>query len=516
MAYGYSRRRSYGYSGSASAYRRGKKAGTRAWSRAAKALREESKLVKGSADSIGMYGADWANATEKQKVIRRISRYRGAGDYSMGYNANAGLASAMRSGGRTLGGLIGMPDLGHSLGGHASKFIGWGDYGATSTNAIMDGGSGTNQQIAVNSDTSNLSGDIVVNHTEFVQNITVTATGVGNTTFAINSFAINPALSSLFPFLSQLAQNFSLYEFAGLMLQYKPTSGEFGSAGSNSLGKVIFATNYDPDALPFTSAQQMENYDYANSTKPSCAMIHGVETKPSARATVQLYTRNGISSKDKVFTDIGTFQVATEGIYASAAGTQVIGELWVTYKVKLSRKNLQASIGTTIAFTSNIMIYDGVGVWNQLNANQGTQSFYACANSNLTPYQPQWNVIAISPPIGGVRWNNAFSLNFYFPQNVIQGTYIVTVQVYKAVAAINAVTLITPAFCTLLPGNSTLLISPTNSSVTQNNGSCQFAVTVNAPGSSIASFVISNSVASLINDRLILSIVQANPTNALN
>lgn len=512
MAYGYSRRRSYN---SGSAYRKGKRAGTRAWARAAKALRDESKLIKGSAESIGMYGADWANATEKQKVIRRISRYRGAGDYSLGYGANAGLASAMRSGGRALGGLIGMPSLGHSLGGHASKFIGWGEYGPTSTNAIIDGSGGSNQQqIAVNADESNLSGDVIIAHTEFVQNVTVNALVAGTTGFNIQSFAINPALSSLFPFLSQLAQNFTLYEFAGLMIQYKPSSGEFGSAGSNSLGKVIFATNYDPDASPFTSSQQMENYDYANSTKPSCGMIHGVETKPTARATLQLYTRTGTSTKDKVFTDIGLFQLATEGIYANAAGNQVIGELWVTYKVKLSRKNLQQSIGTTIEYMSGNWIYNAAG--NTFNQSSVTDASNASVNSLLTPYQSFWNVTAPLPQNGGLQWINASAYRFSFPQNIVQGTYILTFSISKSIPAVCTVTFGTPVGCTIRSGGSTFLTPPVAGSATNAVTISQCAINVNAPGSLIANMQINLvTTGALNNDVVILNITQAAPNTSL-
>ena len=192
---------------------------------------------------------------------------------------------------------------------HKGGIRGRGDY---QVNQIVRGSSHKPLQFG---SSKNSSGDVFITHREFVQNITVVPpTGGGSTSFNNVSIAINPGLVTSFPFLSQIANAFTLYEFDGLVFEYKPTSGEYGSSASNQLGKVIMATNYDPDAQPFTSSVQMENYDYANSSKPSLGMMHGVECKSKSRATNILYTRNVASAKDKVFTDVGLLQIATEGI----------------------------------------------------------------------------------------------------------------------------------------------------------------------------------------------------------
>ena len=452
---------------------------------------------RGSDLSRGLYGDSYTVANPGQKWNRKLARFRGAGDY---YSEHMkpflqkwipqGTLSAL---GGAAGGMLGSAGLGSAMGGAASRYLGWGDYGATSTNSIMGDGSGSNQQISVNA-SSDLSGDIEFAHTEFVQNITVTAAAVGNTSFAIQSFSINPAIDSLFPFLSQLAANFTLYEFEGLMFHYKPTSGEFGSAGSNSLGKVIFATNYDPDAVNFTSSQQMENYDYANSTKPSCAMIHGVETKPASRSTIQLYTRTGVSQKDKVFTDLGLFQVATEGIYASAAGTQVIGELWVTYKVKLSRKNLQANVlASNVPFASNALTFNTGNTWNSITLTTSPATL-----STLWPWQTGVLPVAVSTlptalvPNGGVAQNQTGSSNllFAFPQSIINGTYLFTIG-YNNASEIDVLTFgSSPLGCTIQKNLNGFLVAPINETAATTQGVLQGLIIVNAPGSIQAQFAV--------------------------
>lgn len=225
-------------------------------------------------------------------------------------------------------------------------YDGWGDYGPVTHNQIIGSHPmhhSDQQQIAVNV-ADDLSGDVYFTKTEFLQNVSVTNSTGGTivSTFTNQSIQINPGLSQMGPFVSQIAKCFSLYEYEGCIFQYKPTSGEFGANASNQLGKVIMATQYDPDQAAFVSAVEMENYDYSTSCKPSCGMHHGVETHPSQRGTKMLYVRtdNDLIVKDKVLTDLGTFQIATEGITVPANSVSIIGELWVTYKVRFSRAKI--------------------------------------------------------------------------------------------------------------------------------------------------------------------------------
>jgi len=235
-----------------------------------------------------------------------------------------------------------------------------GDYGPVNTNAIVKGAPASAAGIVTHStQNSNMSneGDIILSHKEFVQNIVITCgtNGQASSSFTNQTFPLNPGLQSTFPFLSQLAQNFTLYSMQGLMFQYKPTSGEMG-VNSQQLGKIIMATDYDPDAQPFINSVQMENYQFSNSAKPSLGQVHGVECKPTQSLLDMKYIRTGKSTKDKALTDIGLFQLATEGIpfpsYVVEGTTLVVGELWATYTIKVSRANLYSSL---LGF--NVMIY---------------------------------------------------------------------------------------------------------------------------------------------------------------
>jgi len=323
---------------------------------------------------------------------------------------------------------------------------GSGDY---SVNQIVKGS--TSRPLTFASGKNN-SGDVYITHREFVANVTVQPpVGGGSSQFNVTSYPINPGLAASFPFLSQIAASFTLYQMDGLVYEYKPTSGEYGSSSSNQLGKIIMATNYDPDAVPFTNAVQMENYDYANSNKPSAGAMHGVECKKGTSATSMMYTRSGATPKDKIFTDCGLFQIATEGINfaVGTANAAIVGELWVSYKIRLSRANLANTIVS--------QPFDLLGGAGQSNAAAGASGSWACLSSSIQSYA-QWssgntqrfNVTGIianqfapkqNSTLGGTAFgylaipnsvNPPASISalgdnvaYYFPPNIGSGTYMI-------------------------------------------------------------------------------------------
>lgn len=419
----------------------------------------------------------------KPYMRRKILKYYGPGDYKSWINSIVPKGTFSWAG-RQLGGMTGIPGanaVGAWAGNKLAKYVGFGDY--TSGNQIVDNDIPPSQ-ISVNRDDQ--SGDIYVSRTEFVQNVTCTVPSgsPASTPFVLQSFPINPGLASVFPWLSQVAQNFTLYEFNGLMFQYKPTFSE-DAGPANNLGKVVMATQYDPDAGPFLNTVQMENYDYANSSKPSCGMVHGVETKNSQQFGNLQYIRTGASSRDKVFTDIGTFQLATEGIPiptgAGAGSNFIIGELWVTYQVKLSRAELYSSLfGNNIGFD------------------------YLAGTTSASPFVNPPTVVKSTNSIGVTLKNStATSVDLVFPPNISYGVYCAVFQVTNATT--QKFTSLTGALnCTyLLPGialpssTAAQIFAPSSAATVSGNNSTiiVFWIQINAPGNAIAQVTINISAA---------------------
>jgi Viral coat protein (S domain). len=434
----------------------------------------------GGPQNLYEFGPSWAAATDPQRAARQAAGWRGRGDYKQWLKyiprAIGGIGGAL-VGGRA-GNWGGGAQAGWNAGANVSKFLGWGDY--SQTNQLMGGDTvdGNQQMISVNSD--NNQGDIYISHTEFIKNLTVTVSNAPtNSGFQIEKFELNPGLPATFPFLAQLAQNYVLYDFEGLIFQYKPTSGESGNA-SNALGKVIMATNYDPDDPLFVNAQQMENYDYANSCKPSVGMMHGIETDNRQQVTNMMYIRAGQGTKDRVFTDLGTFQVATEGVPVGGSGqqTQILGEIWVTYKVKLSRANLFGSVLANNA---------------QFDTHRFTSTGIAIAPGPI--FKSNANTIGVD-----VQWlSTSNQVKLVWPSSISNGAYLVWYQLAVQGTGLNAVQLNAPTGLLngrwWLPGippqtGSLSFSAPGTASVApgQNNHLGVTAIIVEAEGNKQASF----------------------------
>jgi hypothetical protein len=238
-------------------------------------------------------------------------------------NKGTGLLSAL---GGLAGGYFGGPlgaVLGKGAGDLIAKITGFGDYKVNSNTLVTGNSVPTFRQF----------GDgIEICHREFIGDIT------GSTVFANNSITINPGLSSSFPWLSQVAQNFEEYDMKGLVFEYRPSSGSAVSATSAALGVVIYATDYNVLSPVFSSKQVMESYEFSCSTVPFTGMLHPVECAKNANALNTLYIRNtGVpAGADARLYDMGLFQYATQGMQSA----YVTGELWVAYHVMLKKPRI--------------------------------------------------------------------------------------------------------------------------------------------------------------------------------
>ncbi len=210
--------------------------------------------------------------------------------------------------------------VGRNIGLFMNKITGSGDY-KINGNTILQG------QVPV---FANSGRETTIFHKEFIADIS------GTTNFTLASYPINPGMAVTFPWLSQVAANYEQYEMLGLTFDYVPTSGNAVGSTNTALGSVIMATDYDPDHPPFVSKQQMASYEFSCTSVPYTGMIHGVECKSKSRPINVLYNRSSVlaPNEDYSFYDLGNFQIATQGMQN---GTTVIGELWVSYHIKLMK-----------------------------------------------------------------------------------------------------------------------------------------------------------------------------------
>jgi len=240
-------------------------------------------------------------------------------------NPYKGLLSAVGSAaGGYLGGPIGSL-LGSKAGDLISKITGFGAY-KVNKNTLLSGNTIPSFR--------GVGDGVEICHREFIADVR-SVTG-----FAVGDFHINPGLAQTFPFLSQIAAYFEEYDMMGLVFEYRPSSGSAVAGTNPAMGVVVYATDYNSLAPNFGSKQQMESYEYSCSCVPFESMLHPVECAPRNNALDTLYIRTantGTATADLRLYDMGKFEVATAG--QQAAGN-IIGELWVTYHVKLKKPRI--------------------------------------------------------------------------------------------------------------------------------------------------------------------------------
>jgi len=279
-------------------------------------------------------GTSWGAATPAQKEWRRTNRYYGPGAYSAGRNwrkfsQSIGLASAgrrlLRAGTDAAIGLIGQGAYGNSL-------------------IASDSVAPEVPQVISEADET---GAITVSRREFITDIYAPAVGVK---FENNTYALNPGLEACFPWLSQIAQNYDEYSFDQLIFHFRSTVTDVGNSTTGQCGTVILVTNYNSAAPEFTDKGAMQAYDGAMSCKTTESLTHGVECDDRKRAGLDdHYVRAGPvpTGQDVKTYDHGTFQLAVANTPDAYAG-QSIGELWVSYTVKLAKPKFGTSRGSNI------------------------------------------------------------------------------------------------------------------------------------------------------------------------
>jgi hypothetical protein len=184
---------------------------------------------------------------------------------------------------------------------------------------------------------SGANGRFIVRHREYLGDV---SSGAGTpTAFEYNTFSLNPGLSDTFPWLSSIARNYEQYSIRGMVFEYKTLSVDAIAASTVNIGAVIMATDYNAAHVAFPNKQAMEQYEFCTSGKPSLSLLHPIECSSAETPVKVLYVRSASvpANTDPRLYDLGTFQIATQGLPAPANS---IGELWVSYEIEFYKPNL--------------------------------------------------------------------------------------------------------------------------------------------------------------------------------
>lgn len=245
---------------------------------------------------------------------------------------------------RQAGHLLGGP-LGEQAGGLVNRGLyaltGFGDYDIRSNSLLETNGPPS----VINRGNK----EFVVRHREYIQDIYSSGGSAGTPSpFGILSYPLNPGSVITFPWLSSIADKFEQYRIEGMVFEYKSLYSDAVVTQNGSIGSVILATEYNSGAPQFSSKQAMENYQFAQSAKPSHSILHPIECARGQNVLSELYVRPGTvpPGEDVKTYDFGDFQIASQGIPLGTGGAAVpLGELWCSYQIALLKPRIATATG---------------------------------------------------------------------------------------------------------------------------------------------------------------------------
>lgn len=304
-----------------------------------------ARMERGSEFTQNNFGTSYKEATPEQRSNRKRTGYTGRGKY-WGKMLGGALGSI---GGMFVGGPKGAV-VGGKLGSHyGDKWSGRGLYEgrgsyAPVTNSLMAGSASTPATFQSVDDET---GALCISHKEYIADI------FGNEStesFKNRTYSINPGLERTFPWLSQIAQNYEEYEMIQCVFEFRSTVA-VDVASNGQVGTIVMVTNYNAGARPFSDKNTMMQYDGCMSSKTTQSMVHGVECDPDKRsgAAGNFIRANPVITGEDIKTyDHGVFQLASVGL-PDAYANDNIGELWISYTVKLRKPRLFSGKGLNLS-----------------------------------------------------------------------------------------------------------------------------------------------------------------------
>jgi hypothetical protein len=183
-----------------------------------------------------------------------------------------------------------------------------------------------------------------VRHREYILDV---ISDTDSSVFVNRQLPIQPGLSTVFPWLSTIAARFESYRFNRLRFIYEPV------VPTTSSGSVMMAIDFDASDSAATSKVQLMSYHNAVRIAPWSQTHYESDQGDLWKFGTQRYIRTSPTAGDIKTYDVGTFQIATQGV--SVLGTndpQVLGELYVEYDVDFYTPQIESG---TIQSTASLV-----------------------------------------------------------------------------------------------------------------------------------------------------------------
>jgi hypothetical protein len=209
-----------------------------------------------------------------------------------------------------------------------------------------------------------------VTHREYIMDVSI---GTAASPWT-QQLVINPGDARMFPWLSQIARNYTQWIPMGVTFEMKSTVMPGVASVTPQYGTFTIATNYDVYAPLFNYDRvRMLNHFFASSGGPTDSQLHLIECAPDQTPLKVMFIRQAntyeagedriqpgvithlsrADAYDARLYDLGRVEML--GINSpTAASTYVVGELWVSYDILLCKPQINSSAGYT--YESNFTV----------------------------------------------------------------------------------------------------------------------------------------------------------------
>lgn len=168
---------------------------------------------------------------------------------------------------------------------------------------------------------------LVVRHRELI------ASNVVNTsTFSVNtSYILNPAASTVFPWLAPIASNYEFYQWKSLRFEYVPY------AATSVAGEIMMAIDYDPAESVPPSETVLSSYNGFKATPVWKGDSIQLSTELATSFVKWHYCYNGYTATDP---NAQQYNVGTMYLASNNGNNATVGKLYAYYEVELKNPTL--------------------------------------------------------------------------------------------------------------------------------------------------------------------------------
>jgi hypothetical protein len=192
-------------------------------------------------------------------------------------------------------------------------------------------------------------------------------------------WSLNPGCN-MFPWLKTMANMYERWTPEGMVIHYKPLAPPIIVPA----GTVTLAVCTDPNGASYTTVLEAMEGRYSCTDAIGSNDIWGdVECEPDQLSAVSYLTRQDFQTQpDLRATDIGFVELITDGIPAATDPTTVIGQLWVSYKIKLFQPKMPTAADLGGVWHGAVTVGFGGTTLNMIAARTGSIIPVTCSNNN--------------------------------------------------------------------------------------------------------------------------------------